>query len=256
MVGLIVAYSMYFQVSEGYKAVVTRFGDPVRCARARPGWPGNGRGPSNACMQIDVRRRVYNTPYTATLTRDQKNVISVDLRRLARGGSAAVPAVAGHRRSGRTETRRHGGGQQELSPRPVRSFGPGVHDSGGHSDRGRSSRRSWTTWRQSALAKFGIAVEQVGIKRIAYPEENITTVLQQMRAERRAEAGKLRAEGEREAQQIRDDVLVKCEEIRRQGREEVGQDPRARRKRKRPTSTPRPIVSIRSSTVSGDRSRR
>jgi len=43
-----------------------------------------------------------------------------------------------------------------------------------------------------------------------------------MRAERRAEAGKLRAEGEREAQQIRDDVLVKCEEIRRQGREESG----------------------------------
>ena len=38
----------------------------------------------------------------------------------------------------------------------------------------------------------------------------------------RAEAGKLRAEGEREAQRIRDDVLVKCEEIRRQGREESG----------------------------------
>jgi cation transport ATPase len=51
---------------------------------------------------------------------------------------------------------------------------------------------------QSALAKFGIAVEQVGIKRIAYPEENIATVLPQMRAERRAEAGKLRAEGERD----------------------------------------------------------
>jgi membrane protease subunit HflC len=74
----------------------------------------------------------------------------------------------------------------------------------------------------SALEKFGIGVDQVGIKRIAYPEENVATVLEQMRAERRAEAGKLRAEGEREAQHIRDDVLVKSEAIRRQGTEEAG----------------------------------
>jgi len=31
---LIVAYSKYFQVSEGYNAVVTRFGDPIRSIRA------------------------------------------------------------------------------------------------------------------------------------------------------------------------------------------------------------------------------
>jgi modulator of FtsH protease HflC len=74
----------------------------------------------------------------------------------------------------------------------------------------------------SASERFGILVEQIGIKRVAYPEENIASVLEQMRAERQALAGQLRAEGEKEAQRIRDDALVKSEEIRRTGREEAG----------------------------------
>ena len=76
--------------------------------------------------------------------------------------------------------------------------------------------------RESAKEKFGLAVEQVGVKRIAYPEENIASVLEQMRAERQAEAGKLRAEGEKESQRIRDEALVRSEQIRREGREEAG----------------------------------
>ena len=74
VVGLVVAYSMYFQVSEGSKAVVTRFGDPVR-ALHQAGLAWKWPWPIERVHTIDIRRRLYNSPYTATLTRDQKNVI-------------------------------------------------------------------------------------------------------------------------------------------------------------------------------------
>ncbi len=223
VVGLIVAYSMYFQVSEGYNAVVTRFGDPVRSLH-EPGLAWKWPWPVERVHQIDVRRRVYNTPFTATLTRDQKNVILLTyavwrvedpLLFLQSLGTAEAAEAAEQKLDGMVAASKNFHlGQYDLSS--LVSTTPGAIQTEAIEE------AILADVGPSALSKFGIAIEQVGIKRIAYPEENIATVLQQMRAERRAEAGKLRAEGEREAQQIRDEALVKCEEIRRQGREEAG----------------------------------
>ena len=74
-----------------------------------------------------------------------------------------------------------------------------------------------------ASEKFGIRVEQIGVKRVAYPEENVAAVLAQMRSERNAEAQELRAKGTKEAQRIRDEAMVKAEEILTAGREEAGE---------------------------------
>jgi membrane protease subunit HflC len=220
VVGLIVAYSMYFQVSEGHKAVVTRFGDPVRClheAGLAWKWPW----PIERVRDIDIRRRLYNSPYTATLTRDQKNVILLtyavwrveDPQLFLQ--SLGTPEAAEQKLDGMVAASKNFHlGRFDLSA--LVSTTPGAIQTE------QIEQAILDDVAPSACAKFGIVVEQVGIKRIAYPEENITTVLQQMRAERRAEAGKIRAEGEREAQRIRDEVLVKCEEIRREGREEAG----------------------------------
>lgn len=220
VVGLLVAYSMYFQVSEGYKAVITRFGDPVR-SLAQPGLAWKWPWPVERVHLIDVRRRVYNTPYTATLTRDQKNVILLTYAvwrvedPLLFLQSLGTADAAEQKLDGMVAASKNFHlGRYDLSA--LVSTTPGAIQTEAIED------AILADVGQSALSKFGITVEQVGIKRIAYPEENIATVLQQMRAERRAEAGKLRAEGEREAQQIRDDVLVKCEEIRREGREKAG----------------------------------
>ena len=220
VVGLVVAYSMYFQVSEGSKAVVTRFGDPVR-ALHQAGLAWKWPWPIERVHTIDIRRRLYNSPYTATLTRDQKNVILLtyavwrveDPQLFLQ--SLGTPEAAEQKLDGMVAASKNFHlGRYDLAA--LVSTTPGAIQTE------QIEQAILDDVAPSALAKFGIAVEQVGIKRIAYPEENITTVLQQMRAERRAEAGKLRAEGEREAQQIRDEVLVKCEEIRRQGREESG----------------------------------
>ena len=220
VVGLIVAYSMYFQVPEGYKAVVTRFGDPVRSLH-QPGLSWKWPWPIERVHQIDVRCRLYNTPYTATLTRDQKNVILLTYAvwrvedPLLFLQSLGSPEAAEQKLDGMVAASKNFHlGRYELSA--LVSTTPGAIQTE------QIEQAILDDVAASALAKFGIAVEQVGIKRIAYPEENVATVLEQMRAERRAEAGKLRAEGEREAQRTRDEVLVKSEEIRRQGREESG----------------------------------
>jgi membrane protease subunit HflC len=220
VVALIVASSMYFQVSEGYQAVVTRFGDPVRSLH-QAGLAWKWPWPIERVHQIDVRRRLYNSPYTATLTRDQKNVILLTYAvwrvedPLLFLQSLGTPEAAEQKLDGMVAASKNFHlGRYDLSA--LVSTTPDAIQTE------RIEQAILDDVAPSALEKFGIAIEQVGIKRIAYPEENITTVLEQMRAERRAEAGKLRAEGEKEAQRIRDEVLVKCEEIRRQGREEAG----------------------------------
>ncbi len=220
IVGLLVAYSMYFQVTEGTHAVVTRFGDPVRAVRqAGPGW--KWPWPVEQVHPIDARHQLYNTPYTATLTRDQKNVILLTYvvwrvdEPLLFLQSLGTPEAAERKLDGMAAASKNFQlGRYDLvslvstSPEDIKTA--------------EIEQAVLDDLRKPALQRFGIAVEQVGIKRIAYPEENIATVLEQMRAERQAEAGRLRAEGEKEAQRIRDEALVKAEEIRREGREEAG----------------------------------
>ena len=220
IVGLLAAYSAYFQVSEGNNAVVTRFGEPVRSVlKAGPFW--KWPWPIERVHQIDVRRRIYSTPFTATLTRDQKNVIlltyvvwrvedpllflqTLGSREAAQGKLDGMVSASKNFHLGKYDL------SALVSTNPEDIKVDEIEDA------------IAADVRTSALEKFGISVEQVGIKRVAYPEENIASVLDQMRAERRALAGQLRAEGEKEAQEIRDEALVKSEEIRRAGREEAG----------------------------------
>lgn len=220
VVALLVVYSAFFQVSEGSKAVVTRFGDPVRSIHQAGlcwKWPW----PIEQAHQIDVRRRLYNTPYTATLTRDQKNVILLSYAVWRVEDPLLYLQSLGTREA--TELKLDG------MVAASKNFHLGKYDLSALVSTTPDTIKTeqieeaiLKDIQEPAIAKFGIAIEQIGIKRIAYPEENIAAVLDHMRAERRSEAGRLRAEGEKEAQRIRDEALVRSEEIRREGREEAG----------------------------------
>jgi len=56
---------------------------------------------------------------------------------------------------------------------------------------------------QQAKQSFGIAVEQVGIKRLTLPEANTEFVFERMRAERAQFAAQYRAEGQQQADEVR-----------------------------------------------------
>jgi len=220
IVGLLVAYSMCFQVSEGYQAVVTRFGKPVR-AEPEAGLYWKWPWPIEQARQIDVRRRIHNTPYTATFTKDRKNVVLLTYVVWHVDNPLLFLQSVGNRKD--AEEKLNGMvlhrknfylGRYELSD--LVSTDPSAIKT----DQIEAAMLADVD--RDARQKFGIKVEQVGVKRIAYPEENMAAVLDQMREERRAEAGALRAQGEKIAKQITQDALAQSETILSEGREEAG----------------------------------
>ncbi len=220
IVGLLITYSMALQVSEGTNAVVTRFGKPVREV-TEPGLHWKAPVPVEQSHVIDMRKRLFNTPYTATLTRDRKNVIILTYvvwrveQPLLFLQSVGTPETAEDKLKGMvTAQKNFHFGNYDLSAL--------ISTNKEEIQTENIEKAILEGTKPEAMEKFGIAVEQVGIKRIAFPDENAQAVLEAMRAERQAEAGQLRAEGEKEARRIRDDAMVKKEEILRQGRETAG----------------------------------
>lgn len=216
LVAILLGYACYLQVREGSAAVVTRFGQPVR-AITEPGPYFKLPWPIERARVFDLRKRVFNTPYTATLTRDRRNVVlltyvvwNIDqperfLQSVGDESSAAAKldgmvTAAKNTLMGRYDL------SALVSTDPKQIQTPEIEAAILNEVQGR------------AADKFGINIQQVGFKRIAYEEANVTAVLAQMRAEREAEAKQLRAEGDKESRRIRDEAAVKSEEILREGR--------------------------------------
>jgi membrane protease subunit HflC len=218
--GLLIAYGTYFSVSEGQAAVVTRLGEPVReISEAGPYW--KWPWPIEQVHFLDARLKVFNTPFTATFTRDKRGVILLTYvgwrieKPLLFLQAAGSSEVAERKLDGMvTAAKNFQMGRYDLSA--LVSTQPGALKAG------EIEQAILDDVRGPMLDKFGVRVEQVGFKRIAFPEENVPSVLANMRAERKAEADRLRAEGDREAQGIRDDALVKSEEMLREGRVRAG----------------------------------
>ncbi len=220
VVGLLLAYGSSFTVSEGNNAIVTRFGDPIRAIHQSGlywKWPW----PIEQVHPIDVRYRYFNTPFTATFTRDRKNVVLLSYvvwrveDPLLFFQAWGTPEAAEQKLDGMVAA----GKNFHMGNYNLTAL---VSTTSGEIKTDEIEGAILKDVQGPALEKFGISVEQIGIKRIAYPGENMSAVLDQMRAERRSEAGELRAKGKKEAQHIRDEGLVKAEEILRTGREEAG----------------------------------
>lgn len=220
IVALVISYSAYYQVNEGQAAVVTRFGAPVREVRDA-GFYWKLPAPIDRVRLIDLRRRLFNTPFSATFTRDRKNVILLSYVVWRVQNPLLFLQSVGDRETA----------QQKISgmATAMKNFHIGAFELSALVSTDPKNIRTaeiedaiLKDVREDALKKFGIEIEQVGIKRIAYPEENVAAVLQQMKAERIAEADRLRAEGKKEASRIRNEALVNSEVILREGLEEAG----------------------------------
>lgn len=220
LVTILIGYACYVQVREGTAVVVTRFGEPVR-SMTEAGPYFKLPWPVEDARHFDMRKRVFNTPYTATLTRDRRNVVLLtyvvwnitdpQLFLQSVGDETAASAKLDGMVTAAKNTLM---GRYDLSslvstdPQQIRT--PEIEAALVAEVQG------------IAAEKFGINIEQVGFKRIAYEEANVTAVLAQMRAEREAAAKELRALGDKESRRIRDDAAVKSEEILREGRLEAG----------------------------------
>src|ERR1700692_2780966 len=214
----IVFYAMAVVVTEGQTALITRFGRPVRAA-TDAGLHWKLPWPIHQASLLDMRRRIYETGHTEMLTRDKKNVIARTFVVWRIGDPLAFTQAIGG----------EGGAEAKLDGLLTNAA---IGTLGGHDlsalvstnpadlqvDQIEAELLASTA--PVALKSYGVAIEQIRLERIALPEENVTAVYDQMRAERRQFAARFDAEGEREASRIRSEADLQAARIRAKGAEE------------------------------------
>ena len=216
--GAILFYATAVVVREGQAALVTRFGRPLR-ATTLSGLHWKLPWPIDETQMLDLRRRVYETGHTEMLTRDKKNVIARTFLVWRIGDPVAFSQAVGS--EGQVETKLDG----LLTNAAIGTLGG--HDlsalvSTNPSDLQVDQIETELLNSTAAVAfrSYGVTVEQIRLERISLPQENVTAVFEQMRAERRQFAAKFQAEGEREASRISSEAELAAARIRAQGAEE------------------------------------
>ena len=214
----IVFYSTGIVVSEGEAVLITRFGRPLRAA-TQPGLHWKLPFPIDQASILDMRRRVYETGHTEMLTRDKKNIIARTFVVWKIGDPLTFTQAIGA--AGGAETKLDG----LLTNAAIGTLGG--HDLSALVSTNPTDLRVdqietelLASTAGVALRSYGVSIEQIRLERIALPEENVTAVFDQMRAERRQFAAKFEAEGSREASRIRSEADLEAARIRAKASEE------------------------------------
>jgi modulator of FtsH protease HflC len=221
IVTLIVASSTLVAVREGQVAVVTRFGAPRavwREAGLHAKWPW----PIEDVWTIDARLRLFNSRFAETLTRDKKNIV---LRTFVvwsvREPLIFLQAVgdlasAEQRLDGLVTNAKNAVlGRYELvalaSTDPARLKIAEIETD------------ILTDVRTTARERFGLDVQQIGLKQLGLPPETVPFVFDQMRTERQQFAARYRAEGEREAAALRSQTDLEAARLRAEGTQKAAE---------------------------------
>lgn len=208
-------------VREGQSALVTRFGRPLRVA-TKPGLHWKLPWPIDEKTYLDMRRQVYETGQHEMLTRDKRNIIARTFAVWRVGDPLLFAQAVG------TESQAGAKLDGLLDNAAIATLGG--HDlsalvSTNPKDLQIDQIESELLAATAPIAKrsYGIIIEQVRLERLSLPEENVTAVLAQMRAERQQFAAKYQAEGEKAATSIRSQADLKAARIRAQGEEQAAQ---------------------------------
>jgi membrane protease subunit HflC len=206
-------------VHEGQAVLVTRFGRP-QGADTQAGLHWKLPWPIDEASWLDMRRQVYEGGHTEMLTRDKKNVIvrtfvvwriadvlgftqAIGDQREADGKldglltNAAIATLGKHDLSALVSTNPDDLQVDQIESELLADTAP------------------------VARGTYGVEIEQIRLERIALPEENVTAVFEQMRAERHQYAAKFRAEGEQEASRIRSEADLEAARIQAEGDEQA-----------------------------------
>src|ERR1700741_1127909 len=209
---------MAIVVAEGQAVLVMRFGRPLRAA-TQPGLHWKLPWPIDRALWLDMRRGGCETGHTEMLTRDKKNIIARTFVVWRIGDPLAFTQAIGN----------ESGAEGKLDGLLTNAA---IGTLGGHDlsalvstnpadlqvDQIESELLASTA--PVAMRSYGVTTEQIRLERVALPEENVTAVFEQMRAERRQFAAKFEAEGEREASRIRSEADLEAARIRAKGDEE------------------------------------
>ena len=194
---LILYQTIILPLPEGYSAVIAHLGKPTRIVtEAGPylKWPW----PIDNTYIFDGRKKIYNTKFTQTLTKDKKSIILLSYIIWGIKDPLTFLQSVGTQRNAEeklegmvTSAKNNVLGDYDLNN--LVSTDPSLLKLD------EIEAKILNSVKQNASDNFGIAIETLGIKRLAYPENNVEAVFKQMRAERGQYAAKYRAEGRKQA---------------------------------------------------------
>jgi len=218
-VAAIILFSVCYTIREGRQGIVLRFGEPVRVTE-RAGLHFKAPWPVERIKEVDLRSRSISTPQFELLTRDRKNIV------LMTGASwrPSDPSLF-HRALG-------------TAPQADEKVNGLIVNAGiavfGRYDLSALVSTDANTLRveeierdvlnavnRTAQTKYGVEVVHLGFQRVSLPEQNVSFVLEQMRAERRQFAERFRADGQLQATQIRNAADLEAAKIIADAEEEA-----------------------------------
>ncbi len=216
---VIILSSMLFSLSEGRVAVITLFENPIGVYDTA-GLKWKLPYPFQRAYILDARSRLCETRLTETLTRDKKNVILITYSVWKIGEPIRFLQAVGNARSAEakldgvvTNAKNAVLGNYDFSALVSKSADGQRIDE--------IEKAMLEDVKQEARARYGIDVVQIGLQRLALPEENIEYVFDQMKAERAQYAARFRADGEKEAARVRAETDLQVAKLRAEGEEKA-----------------------------------
>ena len=211
LAAIVFAYGFCFTVREGSSAIISRFGE-VRKVCTEAGLYLKLPTPFEKVITFDARSQYMDSGYTETLTNDKKNIIlqtyviwhvSDPLKFYTSVSDTDNAAVY---LNDLTSNVKNGVmGSYQLSALVSTDL------DGIKLDEITAEMKKQIS--EKALRDYGITVEEVRIKRIALPEDNLQSVLEQMIADREKQVTKLLSEGKRDAAAIISEADAKAAEL-------------------------------------------
>ena len=198
--GFLAANLVFFQVDATESAIVAQFGNPVRVITA-PGLYFKLPDPIQNIVRINNQLRVYNLPQTEFLTADKKNIV------LEAYATWKVTDALTFLKTVRDPQ----GAETRLADIVASELGIAL----GQVELGQlvtvdavqlklpDTLLSVTNGAAIRTEQYGFTVTDIRFKQLTFPQANLTSVFQRMKAEREAIARQFRSEGTEQAAKIR-----------------------------------------------------
>lgn len=224
IVGAVAIFVMLYSAStviveETESILVVRLGKPSRVLNSS-GLHFRFPFPIEEPVAIDMRTRTFETQHTEMLTKDKKNVVLLSfVLWKVQDPLKFYQAIGGIEQADQkinglvTNAKIGVLGKYELSALASTDAKTLKVD--------QIETELLEATQEIAQAEYGITIEHVGLSRLSLPRENIKSVFQQMRAERKKYAVQFRSEGDKEAGKIRSQTDLDVAEIQAKSTEEV-----------------------------------
>lgn len=191
---------VFFQVDATEYTIVTQFGQPVRVI-TNPGLYAKLPDPFQSVTRINNQLRVYNLPQTEFLTADKKNIVLEAYATWKVTDSLTFLKTVNDPQG--AETRLADIIASELGTALGKvELGQLVTVDTAQLKLG-DTLLTVTQGAASRTEQYGFVVTDVRLKLLTFPQANLTSVFQRMKAEREAIARQFRSEGTEQAAKIR-----------------------------------------------------